>query len=89
MSVDTLSSVFLWIIAGVLVLAAVLCAVIHRWAGRILVLAVAAMIAVLAFGAREQVDAIPQDHPSELCHGAVTWFGIRLTASDEFCAAWR
>jgi hypothetical protein len=89
MFVETLSSIFLWIIAGVLVLAAVLCAVIHRWAGRILVLAVAAMLAVIAFAAREQVGAIPQDHPSELCHGAVTWFGIELTASDEFCAAWR
>ncbi len=47
------------------------------------------MLAVIAFAAREQVGAIPQDHPSELCHGAVTWFGIELTASDEFCAAWR
>ena len=51
-------------------------------------LAVAAMIAILAFAARAQIDAIPRDSPSELCHGAVRWFGMELTASEDFCAAW-
>lgn len=89
MSVNTLSTALLWCIAGIVVVAAVLCALTHRWAARVLVLAVAAMVAVVAFAARAQVSAIPRDSPSELCHGGVRWFGIDLTASDEFCASWR
>jgi hypothetical protein len=89
MSVDTLSSVLLWVIAGVVVLAAMLCALVHRWAARVVVLAVGAMLAILVFGAHQQVTGIPRNHPAELCHGGVRWFGIDLGASDEFCAAWR
>ena len=89
MAVETLSTALLWTIAGVVVVAAVLCAVLRRWAARVLVLAVAAMIAILAFAARAQIDAIPRNSPSELCHGAVRWFGMELTASEDFCAAWR
>jgi hypothetical protein len=89
MSVDTLTTALLWAIAGVVVVAAVLCALVHRWAARVVVLAVAAMLAILVFGAHQQVAAIPRDHPAELCHDGVRWFGIDLTGSEEFCAAWR
>ena len=89
MSVDTLSTALLWAIAGVVVLAAVGMVVARRLAARVLIGAVAVLLAIVAFAARAQVSAIPRDSPSELCHHGVRWFGIDLTASDAFCVDWR
>jgi hypothetical protein len=88
-SVDGLATGLLWGIAALLVLAVVGCVVVHRLAARVLIGAVAVLLALGAFAARQQVGAIPGEHLSELCTGGVRWFGIDLVGSDAQCAGWR
>ena len=89
MSVNALATGLLWGIAGVVVLAAVGCAVVHRLAARVLVVSIAVLLALGAWAAHSQISAMPEDHLAELCTGGVNWFGIDLTGSDEQCAEWR
>lgn len=89
MSADALATGLLWGVAGVVVLAAVGCAVVHRLAARVLILAVAVLLALGAYAAHRQVSALPSEHLAELCTGGVNWFGLELTGSDEQCAGWR
>lgn len=89
MSADALSTGLLWGIAVVVVLAAIGCALVHRLAARVLIVAVAALLALGAFAAHHQVSALPSQHLAELCSGGVNWFGITLSGSDTQCAGWR
>jgi hypothetical protein len=88
-AVDGLATGLLWGIAALLVLAAIGCVVVHRLAARVLIGAVAVLLALAAFAARQQVSALPGEHLAELCTGGVRWFGIDLTGSDAQCAGWR
>lgn len=89
MSANGLATGLLWGIAGVVVLAAVGCAVVHRAAARVLIVAVAVLLVLGAWAAHSQISALPSEHLAELCTGGVNWFGVELTGSDEQCAGWR
>jgi hypothetical protein len=88
-SIDGLATGLLWGMAALLVLAVIGSVVVHRLAARVLIGAVAVLLALGAFAARQQISALPGDHLSELCTGGVRWFGIDLTGSDAQCAGWR
>jgi len=88
-SANALATGLLWGIAGLVVLAAVGCAVVHRLAARILIVAVGVLLGLGMWAAHSQISALPGEHLAELCTGGVNWFGIELTGSDEQCAGWR
>ncbi len=89
MSVDSAITWLTWILALVGAAALVGVVLTRRWAGRIAVLAAAALLAVAMIAVRVQLTHLPEDSPSALCTGGVSWFGIHLHGSDEFCAPYR
>ncbi len=89
MSASALAVGLLWGIAGLVVLTAVAIALVHRAATRVLVVAVAALLGLAAYGVHSQVSSLVSEHPGALCTDGVSWFGITLAGSDEQCAGWR
>lgn len=88
-NVSTATTVLTWAMVT-LGAAAVVCAVLlKRWAARILVVAVAVLIGVIAFAARQEIAALPNDNPGALCTDGVSWFGIRMSGDAELCAKYR
>jgi hypothetical protein len=88
-TVSAASTVLIWTIVTIAAAGVVCVVLLRRWAARVLVAAVAAMICLAAFAIREQVTAMPAEVPGALCADGVSWFGLHLTESDEFCARYR
>ena len=89
MTVDTAVSWLTWLLAGLGAVAVVLLVFVRRWAGRVLVVGIAALFLVVVFAVRQQISAIPTDNPEPLCNGGVSWFGVHLTGPDTLCAKYR
>lgn len=89
MNVDTAVTYLTWLLAGLGAIAVVLLVLIRRWAGRIVVIGVAALLLIVVFAVRHQIGAISTDTPEPLCNGGVSWFGVHLTGPDAFCAKYR
>ncbi len=89
MNVDTAVSWLTWLLAGLGAAAVVLLVVIRGWAGRAVVLGIAALFLVVVFAVRHQIAAISTDDPEPLCNGGVSWFGVQLSGPDLLCAKYR
>lgn len=88
-NVDTAVIYLTWVLAGFGAAAVVLLVLIRRWAGRVVVLGVAAIILIVLLAVRHQFSTITTDNPEPLCNGGVSWFGVHLTGPDAFCAKYR
>ena len=89
MNTDSAVTWLTWLLAGIGAVAVVLIVMIRRWAGRAVVLGLAALLLVVVFAVRAQISAIPADSPEPLCKGGVSWFGVHLTGPDSLCAKYR
>jgi hypothetical protein len=89
MNTDSAVTWLTWLLAGLAAAALVLVVVIRRWAGRLVVVGVAALLLVVGFTARQQIGSIASDSPEPLCSGGVIWFGVHLTGPDALCSKYR
>ena len=89
MNVDSAVTWLSWALAALGAVALVLLVLVRRWAGRAVVVGVAALLAVVVFAVRLQIAAIPVDNPEPLCTNGVSWFGMHLTGPDSLCAKYR
>ncbi|SDO47128.1 hypothetical protein SAMN04515671_1042 [Nakamurella panacisegetis] len=89
MNVDTAVTDLTWLLAALAAVAVVLLVLIRRWAGRVVVIGVAALLLIVVFAVRQQIGAISSENPEPLCNGGVSWFGVHLTGPDAFCAKYR
>lgn len=89
MDVDRLVTWLTWLLAGLGASAAVLLVMIRRWAGRVIVVGVAALLLLVVFAVRHQISSISTDSPEPLCHGGISYFGVQLTGSPALCAEYR
>lgn len=89
MNVDSALNWLTWLLAGCGAIAAVLLVMVRGWAGRIIVVGVAALLLVMVFAVRHQISSIYTDTPEPLCNGGVSYFGIHLSGPDALCAKYR
>ncbi len=89
MNVDTAVTWLTWLLAGAGAIAAVLLVVIRRWAGRLIVVGVAALLLILIFAVRHQISSVSTDSPEPLCNGGISYFGIQLSGPQALCAKYR
>lgn len=89
MDVDTATSALTWLLAGLGAAAVVLLVLVRRWAGRLVVIGMAALLLVVVFAVRQQIGAVAGDNPEPLCTNGVSWFGVQLTGPDSLCAKYR
>jgi hypothetical protein len=88
-NVDTAVTWLTWVLAGLGAGAAVLLVMIRRWAGRLIVVGVAALLLVVVFAVRQQIASVSTDTPEPLCNGGISYFGVQLSGSKAFCAKYR
>ncbi len=89
MNVDTAVTYLTWLLAGLGAIAVVLLVLMRRWAGRVVVIGVAALFLIVVFAVRHQIGQISADAPEPLCNGGVSWFVVHLTGPDAFCVKYR
>ncbi|MET3804593.1 hypothetical protein ABIB25_001588 [Nakamurella sp. UYEF19] len=89
MNVDTAVTWLTWLLAGVGAIGVVLLVFVRRWAGRLVVIGIAALLLVVFFAVRQQISSIAVDNPAPLCNGGVSYFGVQLTGPDVLCTKFR
>jgi hypothetical protein len=88
-NVDSAVTWLTWLLAGLGAVAVVLMVMIRRWAGRILVVGIAALLLIVVFAVRHQISSISTDDPEPLCNGGISYFGVPLSGPAALCAKYR
>jgi hypothetical protein len=89
MNTDAAVTWLTWIVAALGAAALVGVVLVRRWAGRLAVLGVAALLVIGGLAVRSQLSSLPTDSPRALCTGGVSWFGITLSGPSDVCARYR
>ena len=89
MSTDTALTTLTWILAALAAATLVGIVLVRRWAARILVLAIGALLIVTGVAARVNIASLATDNPEALCRSGASWFGLHLTGPDEVCVKYR
>lgn len=89
MTASALATGLAWGAAGLVIVAAVGMVAVRRPAARVLIAAVAALLALTVLGAHLQVAALATDHLPDLCRSGAHWLGLRLSAPDGECLGFR
>ena len=86
LSLETIQTTAPWVLIGIAVVAIVLAIIIKKIVGKIVVLAIAAVLIFIGWQQRQHVIDFANSVKDETCATSTTYLGIEVSLPDSWCS---